>query len=241
MASILPSQFSWQHGVMPNPVIPAIDSLLTRTFQCVIVDNDMTLVDSNPGIISSWGTWITEYEIDHFLLADKAGMSTAAIVASLIPDESAWTQALTRIDELELEFAYQTTAFPGSERLLTELPDSRIVVASSGTHPIIRARIEAAGLALPTHIVSSEDVKRAKPSPDIFLYAAELLGFDPVDCLVIEDSINGLVAGRAAGCATLALTTSHPADELIADGLVNTLGDVQWLVTEHGVQVKLAQ
>lgn len=226
---------------MPHSINPAIASLQTRIFQCVIVDNDMTLVDSNPGIISSWGTWISEHGIDQFLLSDKAGMSTSAIVAELIPDERTWEQALKRIDDLELEFAYQTTALPGSERLLKKLPDSRLAVASSGTHPIIRARIEAAGLSLPTHIVSSDDVERAKPAPDIFLFAAALLGFEPADCLVIEDSQNGLAAGRAAGCATLALTTSHPADELIADGIVNTLGDVQWLVTDHGVQVELAQ
>ena len=226
---------------MPNSVQPSIDLLRDRTFQCVIVDNDMTLVDSNPGIFASWGRWITEYGIERMNLIGKTGMSTTAIVESLISDDSLWAEAVRRIDELEVEFAHQTTALPGSARLLTELPDSRLVVASSGTHPIIRARLAAAGLALPTHIVSSDDVKHAKPAPDIFQYAAGKLGFDPAECLVIEDSLNGLTAGRVAGCATLALTTTHSVDELEAEGIVNTLEDVEWIVTEHGIRLELAE
>ena len=49
------------------------------------------------------------------------------------------------------------------------------------------------------HIFSAEHVTHAKPAPDLFLLAAKALGAAPADCLVIEDSVNGVLAGRAAG------------------------------------------
>ena len=63
-------------------------------------------------------------------------------------------------------------------------------------------------------VVSGSDVKRGKPAPDIFLRAAELLAVPPSDCWVIEDSKPGIAAALAAGMRVIAVTNSHPADEL---------------------------
>src|SRR5204862_8256100 len=65
-------------------------------------------------------------------------------------------------------------------------------------------------------MVSSADVARGKPAPDIFLRAAELLGVAPKDCWVIEDSKPGVAAGLAAGMRVIAITNTHPAEELEA-------------------------
>jgi beta-phosphoglucomutase-like phosphatase (HAD superfamily) len=56
--------------------------------------------------------------------------------------------------------------------------------------------------------VSGEDVRKSKPAPDIFLKTASLAGLDPSRCLVIEDSVNGIRAARAAGMKVIALR--HP-------------------------------
>ena len=52
-------------------------------------------------------------------------------------------------------------------------------------------------------VVGGEQVSRSKPAPDIFLLAAEKLSVSPKDCVVLEDSENGVRAGRAAGCMTV--------------------------------------
>lgn len=67
------------------------------------------------------------------------------------------------------------------------------------------------------HIYSAEMVKNGKPAPDIFLLAAQKLGVDPKDCLVIEDGIHGITAAKAAGMTVYAYTGGeHMTDDLKA-------------------------
>ena len=61
-------------------------------------------------------------------------------------------------------------------------------------------------------ILSAEDYAASKPAPDGYLKGAEVFGADPAQCAVFEDSINGLRAGRAAGCLVVGLTTTNPYD-----------------------------
>src|SRR4029079_16546138 len=53
------------------------------------------------------------------------------------------------------------------------------------------------------HVFTSSQVKKAKPAPDLFLFAAEQMGYDPKDCIVIEDSVAGIQAARAAGMSVI--------------------------------------
>ena len=57
-------------------------------------------------------------------------------------------------------------------------------------------------------VFSASDVARGKPHPDIFLYAAERLGVKPADCIVIEDSVGGIIAARAAGATAIGFTAA---------------------------------
>lgn len=63
-------------------------------------------------------------------------------------------------------------------------------------------------------LVTGSDVTRQKPFPDIFLKGAELIGLQPEKCVVIEDSINGIKAAKAAGALSVGVTTSFTAEEL---------------------------
>ena len=57
-------------------------------------------------------------------------------------------------------------------------------------------------------VFSASDVARGKPHPDIFLHAAKQLGVAPADCVVIEDSVGGVIAGRAAGATVIGLVAA---------------------------------
>ena len=93
----------------------------------------------------------------------------------------------------------------------------RLAVASGSPHAVIDAVLEMGDLRrhFPV-VVSSQDVARGKPAPDIFLRAAERMGVAPGDCCVIEDAPAGVQAARAAGMTAIAITNSLPSVELAA-------------------------
>jgi len=119
------------------------------------------------------------------------------------------------------------------ERYRTELPlidgaveaverlagEFRLAVASSSNRPLIEAVLETAGIAGRFEaVVSSEEVARGKPAPDVYLEAARRLGADPARAAAVEDSSNGLRAAHAAGLRVVALPNAHypPAPEALA-------------------------
>jgi len=76
-------------------------------------------------------------------------------------------------------------------------------------------------------IITGLDVEKKKPFPDIYMKAAKSLGFNPRECLVVEDAVSGIKAGKAAGCRCLAVTSSFNASELKeADWICESLLDV---------------
>jgi HAD superfamily hydrolase (TIGR01509 family) len=92
-------------------------------------------------------------------------------------------------------------------------------LASSSNRPVIEAFLDAAGVrGLYAAVVSSEEVGRGKPAPDVFLEAARRLGVPPERCGAIEDSANGLRAAAAAGMAVVAAPNPHypPPDDALA-------------------------
>jgi HAD superfamily hydrolase (TIGR01509 family) len=107
----------------------------------------------------------------------------------------------------------------------------RVAIASSSHHDVIAATVGALGLAGELGaIVSSDDVPSGKPAPDVYLAAAERLGVDPARCLVVEDSINGTRAGKAAGM-TVALVPNPSVPpgaraEGVADHVVTSLAEL---------------
>jgi HAD superfamily hydrolase (TIGR01509 family) len=88
-------------------------------------------------------------------------------------------------------------------------------LATSSNREVIQHVLEVSGLApLFRATVSSEEVARGKPAPDVYLEVARRLGVDPARCAAIEDSSSGIRAGRAAGMRVIAIPNAHyPPDE----------------------------
>ena len=115
------------------------------------------------------------------------------------------------------------SALTGARELLAVLPAESWAVATSGPRTGAIERLRCAGLPIPGVLICAEDVLRGKPSPDVYLKAAAELGVVPADCLVIEDAPAGISAARAAGMRVIALTTTHPLEQLSADACVDSL------------------
>ncbi len=107
----------------------------------------------------------------------------------------------------------------------------RLALASSSNRPLIDVVLASAGLdALFEATVSSEEVERGKPAPDVFLEAARRLGLEPSRCAAIEDSANGIRSAHAAEMRVLAIPNRHyppSADALaLADVVLDSLADL---------------
>ena len=118
-------------------------------------------------------------------------------------------------------------------------------VASSSQPERIRLSLSLTGLLerFEPHIFSASMVARGKPAPDLFLFAADQMGVDPADCIVVEDSPAGIEAAQNAGMAVFAFVGGSHAGapgyrervtELLPDAVFDAMPDLIHLVRKHG-------
>jgi HAD superfamily hydrolase (TIGR01509 family) len=114
------------------------------------------------------------------------------------------------------------------ERLAARWP---LGLASSSNRELIDRALEVSGLAPFFRVtVSSEEVARGKPAPDVYLEAARRLGVDAGACAAVEDSRSGILSARAAGMRVIAIPNPHfpPPDDVLAqaDVVLGSLGEL---------------
>jgi sugar-phosphatase len=89
-------------------------------------------------------------------------------------------------------------------------------------------------------MITANDVVHGKPSPEPFLKGAALLGFNPADCLVFEDSPAGISSARSAGMEVIALQTTYDAEQLQdANAIIGNLADVKASLNEGNIRLEL--
>ena len=119
---------------------------------------------------------------------------------------------------------------PGVIKLIKLLNKNSVKIAVASSAPIENIRLIARGLAIEDYfqaIVWGREVTEGKPSPQVFLMAAQKLRVKPVNCIVIEDAIAGVAGTKRAGMKCLAVTTTHPKEKLNeADLILDTLEKV---------------
>lgn len=121
--------------------------------------------------------------------------------------------------EAEARFALELQPIAGVAEALDEIT-LPMCVASSGPHHKMAVTLRTTGLweRFDGRIFSATEVAHGKPAPDLFLYAAGAMGFDPATTAVVEDSVPGVQAARAAGMRALAFAGDTDPDALAAAG-----------------------
>jgi HAD superfamily hydrolase (TIGR01509 family) len=174
-----------------------------------IFDFDGVLVNTMPAHFASYREALAEVGVplDKERFYFQAGMTGREQIRYFC--EQAGVQAdveavYARKNELAAKHQDLISPIPGNLRLLHLLRAAgvRVAIASGSSRPSILPVMERFGIASDA-VVSSEDVRRGKPHPDLFLCAAERLGVPPADCTVVEDSEVGIQAARAAGMHAL--------------------------------------
>ncbi len=120
---------------------------------------------------------------------------------------------------------------PGSHEFISICRNRGFRLALATSADKIKMEVNLKEIGLPVNsfnsIITGMDVARKKPFPDIYIKAAGSLGLNTEECLVVEDAVSGIEAGKAAGCRCLGLTTSFRAEALKgADWICDTLLNV---------------
>jgi HAD superfamily hydrolase (TIGR01509 family) len=215
-------------------------------FNGIIVDDEPIHFELFKQVLAEEGIKLTEADYyARYLGFDDRGAFTAAyrehgrsldekLLARLIDRKAIYYQS---------EIRSKVRIFPGVEKLVTTLVSVLpLAVASGALRQEIETILSAAGLL--KHfavIISAEDVDHGKPEPEIFLKAlarlnAQVEDGDPIDaadCLVIEDSKEGIRGARRAGMKCLAVSNSHPTELLQeANAVVRSLEEVDLALLE---------
>jgi sugar-phosphatase len=196
--------------------------------KAILFDMDGVLIDSAPAVERVWRVWAKAHGFDPAsVVAQAHGRRSIETIRAVAPAMDAEKENIV-VEQMEIEDKDGVTALPGAAELLAWLPDDRCAIVTSATRALAVARLGYAGLPVPRHIVTADDVVNGKPSPEPYLKGAALLGFPPADCLVFEDTPAGIGSARASDMQAVALQTTYPARELqAADAIVASLADVK--------------
>ena len=198
------------------------------TIQAIIFDCDGVLVDSEiiynsveREYLSSIGlNYETSQYQDRFL-----GLTQEDYLFQLNLDYQNLNKGVFPVDFAETvkkecleRFNKNLISYEGLKPLL-ESYSGEVAVASSNSVELIHQKLHITGLFdyFDPHIYSGEEMKRGKPSPDLFLHSALKIRKNPDQCIVIEDSVNGVLAGIAAGMEVWGfIGGSHVNEDLIS-------------------------
>ena len=175
----------------------------------VVFDCDGTLVDSEPLAGEAWrrtlapyGYAVTDADLEACVGVPYARTHAYLATRATIPDAASLWPRLSR--ELFALIDERLEPFADAVEALEELRARGVpvAVASSSVRERLDHTLARAGLAFEVSIAGDE-VEHGKPAPDMFLLAAQRLGVAPARCVVVEDSVPGVAAGKAAGMPTL--------------------------------------
>ncbi|ASU84934.1 HAD family phosphatase [Nocardiopsis gilva YIM 90087] len=184
------------------------------TLAAVVFDMDGVLVESEHLWEKNWAayaadhgaTWSAE---DTAACQGKSAPEWAAYLAarSGVPDQAEHAERAVVDGMITAVREGQAPLLDGAAAMVRDVAARvPIALASSAARPVIDAVLAAHGLnAAFTTTVSSAEVARGKPSPDVYMEAASRLGRTGAECLAVEDSSNGIRAAAAAGLTVVAL------------------------------------
>jgi HAD superfamily hydrolase (TIGR01509 family) len=210
--------------------------LVTKKFDLIIFDCDGVVVDSERIVHDVFGAFIrglgaelTDAEMRERFLG-RSLADCLAIVETLTGRKAAPDALDNYRAERDRVLRERVQPVAGIRELLAGL-STPYCIASSGDHAKMRTTLGATGL-LPLfegRLFSATEVARAKPAPDVFLLAAAGMGAEPARSAVVEDSVNGVVAGRAAGMTVFGFAGLVEAARLEAAGAHDTFADMREL------------
>ncbi|WP_433518468.1 HAD family hydrolase [Nonomuraea sp. CA-143628] len=193
----------------------------------LLVDSEKVWLEIETEVMARLGG---EWTLDHQAHLVGGSMERTVAYMLAVSGSSVSPEDLREwmIDGMVARLADGVALMPGASELLDAVREEGIPVAlvTSSLREIADAVLKGVGRDRFDAIVTADDVTRTKPDPEPYLTAAELLGVDPVRCVVLEDSPNGVAAATAAGCAVVGVPSLLPIDPAPGRLVVPSLTDV---------------
>ena len=208
----------------------------SRSRPAFLFDLDGTLIDSVYQHVVAWREALAGVDINLSVwkIHRRIGMSGGLFVTALARELSTnldpeALQALPRLHEEAFIRHYESVQpLPGARELLATLTEHGVpwAIATSGVERYARLACEMLELAPDTPFITRDQVRYAKPDPDLFLTAAEHLGVDIRDSIVVGDSVWDLLAARRARALGIGLLSGgYGREELIYSGAFRVYED----------------
>ena len=204
--------------------------------KAVLWDLDGVIADTGRYHFMGWREIFTPMGIDfteeHFI--KHFGQRNDTIIRDTVTQSISQEELDAIADRKEEAYrrlvADNIQVLPGAVELLKALEKNGIPSALASSAPPENVKIIVGGLGIESlfqAVACGREVTEGKPSPQVFLLAAEKLKVDPSGCVVIEDAIAGVAGAKRAGMKCVAVTNSHSGDSLReADLVVSTLEDI---------------
>jgi sugar-phosphatase len=213
-------------------------------FRCaaILFDLDGVLVDSTGSVDRQWRIWARERKIDEEkVIAIAHGVRAVEVVRAVAPHLDP-AEEVRGLEQHEADDRDGVAVMPGAVDLVRSIPTGRWCVVTSGSRRLATARLQLAGIPIPEIMITADDVIHGKPDPEPYLKGADGLGFDPKQCLVIEDAPAGIRAAHAREMKVIALTSTYVASALTeADAIVAKLQQLHLsLGLDGGLTVEIA-
>ena len=217
--------------------------MIETSIRGIVFDLDGVLIQSGPSHAAAFKQVFARRGIHDFEYAPYAGWRTPEVIADVLErrgrSESAEAVAGLAREKSRIARELLEASRPlarDCEATLAELAgEFPLALASSGSRSSVDAFLKLTGSrSLFRSILSGEDVRKAKPDPEIYVRAAEALGLEARECLVIEDALAGVAAARAAGCRVAGVAGTCSAEALLAAGADRVIGDLNELVAQPG-------
>jgi HAD superfamily hydrolase (TIGR01549 family) len=218
-------------------------------YPAMLFDLDGTLVDSNYVHVSAWWQALREagITIPRWKLHRRIGMSGKSFLRELLREQE---HRLRKENVESLEATHERlfrkeisgiAALPGANELLQHLAGNaiKVAIATTGGKGQTSRLLRCVNIPAGTEIVTGDDVERAKPSPDIFITAAQKLRASVSDCIIVGDSVwDLLAAGRKGALGVGVLSGGYGEEELERAGAFRVYSDTADLL-EHLEQLGL--
>jgi HAD superfamily hydrolase (TIGR01509 family) len=194
------------------------------SYKAVLFDMDGVIVDSEPlhvaafqATLKEYGCNLTDEQYKQYFAGrtDEAGFKQyfdsrgEAVELPVIMDKKAKAYLQLAADRL--------IPYPGVVEFIRNLAGEKtsLALVTGSLRAEAEVTLKAFGLmGLFKVIIAAEDISQSKPDPEGYLKGAKALGFEPADCIVVEDAPSGVKAACAAGMRCLAVTTTHTKEEL---------------------------